>query len=523
MKQRKKYTPILLTTALLLQSLTACGTSQSDKMDSDYTMFLGINSVTATYYTDLNQHPDAEALAAETGLVIDYETTTPGEEDMAFLFRMIDQDIPDILRYNLAEQYSGGVDGAIEEEFIHDITDLVEEYAPNFMARINQDESFRQSAYSDQNTLAYFGATIPDEEIRGLPLYGPMINKTYLDQVGLDVPVTIADWEEMLSAFADLGIIPLSFGAETGLDHLYSAFASAYGVTLGEIYYQEDGTVFCSPVQEGYLSFLELFHSWYENGWIDPTFSLKNQNTDVTVEFEQGAIGATIGHIDLAITGAKTSEKLTGTALEFVPAPYPVLQEGDLLKSRHFTPDFINSPIYITSAVENPIEIIQWVDYFYSEEGMLRTNWGLEGQTYETDSQGTKDFTDHVKNNSETSSLGVLSQEVLRDLQTVQDWDFQQKFMEDPIYATAWDLWQQADYSHSLPSTRTYSKEEVGDIFMDPDEIKNYVTSNTIKFIIGTKELSEYPAFVAEIHQLGLEDFMTREQSSLDRYYARNS
>ena len=63
-------------------------------------------------------------------------------------------------------------------------THLIEEHAPNFMARINAKEELKKGAYSDAGVIVKFGATLlPDET----PVYvkqGPMINKTLLDQAG---------------------------------------------------------------------------------------------------------------------------------------------------------------------------------------------------------------------------------------------------------------------------------------------------------------------------------------------------
>lgn len=40
-----------------------------------------------------------------------------------------------------------------------------------------------------------------------------------------------------------------------------------------------------------------------------------------------------------------------------------------------------------------------WLDYWFSEDGILLYNFGLEGTDYELDDDGTPKFTDAVLNN----------------------------------------------------------------------------------------------------------------------------
>lgn len=105
-----------------------------------------------------------------------------------------------------------------------------------------------------------------------------MVNKTLLDKAGLDIPETIADWEEMLAAFKEMGVrIPFSFGCDNKFAGLYNAFSGAYGVPAGSRFMDENGTAKFGPMQEGYKEFLTLFHKWYQNGWLDPDFCQKSR------------------------------------------------------------------------------------------------------------------------------------------------------------------------------------------------------------------------------------------------------
>lgn len=118
------------------------------------------------------------------------------------------------------------------------------------------------------------------------------------EATGLDVPITIADWEEVLAAFKDLGVIPFTFGSNNRYQNLYGMFASAYGVNAGATFFQEDGNVYFSPLEDGYKDWVELFRKWYENGWLAPDYLGKHQNNDVRSDFDAGKMGVALLHVN---------------------------------------------------------------------------------------------------------------------------------------------------------------------------------------------------------------------------------
>ena len=262
----------------------------------EFSYWLPLHPVTAKAVTDLNDHPGALRLEEQTGIHVDYINPPVGQElEQMNLLLASGTNMPDLFRFDLVTNYRGGVEGALADGVILDATKLIEENAPNFMGYINSNEDLKRGAYTDNGVLAYFGATIPGDEMRGLPFNGPMVNKTMLDKAGLEVPVTIADWEEMLAAFKDMGVqIPFSFGCDNQFGGLAGAFSGAYGVPAGSQFMNENGTVKFGPLQDGYKEFLITFHKWYENGWLDPDFLSKKQGKEVRTDFDAGLMGASV-------------------------------------------------------------------------------------------------------------------------------------------------------------------------------------------------------------------------------------
>lgn len=519
-KKRRKFSALCLS-AFLLSGCSPAQMGEEKNMDCDYTMFLPIQALTMNFHNDLNTLPVAQSLETITDLVMDYQSPMPGQEDITFTLDMATKEMTDLFRYDLSTYYSGGVDMAIEDGMIHDYTSLLEDHAPNFMNRIRQYDNYQTIAYSDNGVLAMFGATLIEEELRGRANVGPILNKTYLDQVGLDIPQTIADWEILLDAFQNLDIVPFAFGADEGFHNLYDCFASAYGVTFGELLFQENGTVKCSPLEDGYYDFLVMMNQWYENGWLAPNFFELSHNDAVKNSFEKGEVGASVLPVTSLLTAPIQSQQATGTAMEFVPAPYPVLKEGATVQTREYTPDFYNAPIFIHSKVEDPVELIEWIDFFYSEEGIALTNWGTEGVTYTLNEQGEKELTDYVSQNPDHPVVTVLAQETFQEMSLVMEWEKESLFFYEGVHDVAQEQWQKATFDNVLPQTMSYSYEESSILTLVLYSIETYVYQSSVNFIMGLEPLSNFDTFLQTLENMGIEEVIQLNQNALNRYLSR--
>lgn len=551
---KKKLTSILLTASLLTTLFTGCGGSSSSTESTntgtnstggtspsvqeesivrtgEFEMWTSIHSMTTQAYSDLNDHPAAARIEESTGVLVEFTHPAVGQEQVAFNLLTVGGKLPDVVRHTFPHSYRGGVDGAIADQIIMDATPLIEQYATNFMAIINADEDLKKGAYTDGGAIAYFGSCIPGEEMRGLPFNGPLINKTYLDQVGLDVPETIDEWEVMLAAFKDeLGIIPFSFGCHNQFGGTFDAFAGAYGIRTGSQFFQDNGTVKYSPLEPGYKDFVGMLSKWYANGWLDPEYLGKALNNDVRPDFDSGKIGSAILHSNSVSTLPTNTTNLGLETMEAVPAPYPVLNKGEVNKFRHNVTDFNLSPMYLAKDVENPVEIIEWIDWLYSDEGVLECTWGTLGEsaddmdnTYYIDEDGSKQFTKFITENPD----GITGDQayryyLMRDIMTVWEWENQSLMYKDPKFQECWDVWQgSATTDGYIPTTITLTIEETDAFTNMKMDIDTYVNEMTAKFISGAESLDNYDKFIAQVEKMGANELIEIQQAALDRYNNR--
>ncbi len=123
-------------------------------------------------------------------------------------------------------------------------------------------------------------------EIYFLPRYtggihlGTMgIRKDVLDQLSLEIPVTIEDWENVLATVKEkTDLLPLTFN---GALYSFTNFAHAYGANFNRttFFSVQDGTCYIPMLSEKGLAFITKMHEWYEAGYIDREFLIDDGST----------------------------------------------------------------------------------------------------------------------------------------------------------------------------------------------------------------------------------------------------
>lgn len=499
------------------------GAASSDARPS-FTYWRSIHAFTSKGMESHNEHPYTPILEAATGIDVQFINPPVGQEKEKLNLVLSSFDLPDAIHYDMSTFYRGGVDGAIADGIIsEDFTRLVEENAPNFMAMINSDEAVRKDAYTDSGTMKNFGAIIPAEEMRGRPFQGPFLNKDILEATGLDVPVTIADWEEMLLAMKANGVeVPLTWPTANlePASNNFDTFSSAYGVPSGSDFYKVNGEVNYGPIQPGFKEYLTTMSSWYDQGLLDPDFVSRNMNNHIKPMFIQGQVGAVVGHM----TFFKQWQELAASEnkeLNIIATPMPVVNEGDQIHFRHHVPNIKEQGTFVTTAAKDPLAVIKFIDYTYSPEGEEMVVWGTEGETFEV-IDGKKNYTKFMSENPNDLPFSYARRQLLlHDLTPIWDWDEQTIFYDNENQHQAWDLWMEADFDYMLPDSLILSVDESEAYTKIMSEVNTYFDEMVTKFIMGIEPMDKYEEFVATIEKMGIDEAISYKQAAYDRYLER--
>lgn len=509
MNQRLTQIILLLTTIIFgLSFFTGCGKKTGTGSEPELTWATWTTN--HSDYLDYNEQPFFKELQKQTGVKIKFKFDVIGE---AFNLLIASGDLPDIIQYNWYLR-PGGPEKQINDGIIIDLTDAINKWAPNLRAYLDKHPDIDRDIKTDSGKYYCFPFIRGDEYLTVFE--GPMVRKDLLDKYRLEIPETIAEWENVLKVFKENGIkSPLSLTTEFS-----RGFYSAYNVT--EDYYLDNGKIKFGPIENGWKEFLQLFNKWYKEGLLDSDYGtvdkaiLNSKISSGNAAAAGGLAGSTMG---VCITaGKELNEKF-----ELIGAKYPVLNKGDYpefgQKDLLYNP---NSGAAITSQCKNIELAAKVLDFAYGAEGHMLYNFGIAGESYEM-IDGYPKYTDVItnyENGDITASLKryVVSVDHAPCIQDVRMYEQRLIYAEQKEAIRVWSQTNMA--KHVLPHI-TYTPEETEIINEVDENIKTYVSENTMKFILGQKSFDEWNSYVETIRSLGIDKIIAIKETALERYNNR--
>ena len=210
-------------------------------------------------------------------------------------------------------------------------------------------------------------------------------------------PVYISDWEWMLKIFKkaieEQGIedgycMSLYYPGYLSSGDLVSAFGG------GSTWYKTaNNTIEYGMTSDNFRTYLQCMNQWYKNGWIDKAFPEHSSDMFYKIDdvrVRQGKIGLWMG-IQAQLIGKGDSGEgfangmvayaarqpmndIYGTDAQKNKEPYVFYQQG--LESQNFV-------ITDKAAKKDIVALCSFLDYLYSDEGMLLREMGLSKEQYE--------------------------------------------------------------------------------------------------------------------------------------------
>lgn len=483
--------------------------------DSELTVWCSLNSLLSTNYSNLGETPFGKELEKRTGVHVNYDHPAQGQEGEQFNLLLASNDLPDIISYN----WMGfGPEKAIKNGYITELDDVFKKYAPNLSAFLEANEELAVMAKTDSGKYYAFPFFRGEEE---LCFYtGPILRKDWLDELGLELPETIEEWETMLRAFKEEkgADVPLS----VSMDSFQNGFLTgAFGVKNG-IYLSKDDKVKYGPLEPEYKEFLKLMNKWYKEGLLDKNFAgidatqlqtnMLNSRTGATFGTASGNMGRWLD--------AMATEK---TSFDLVGAKYPVMNKGDKAPFAkadwQFTPGGARG---ITSQCKNVELAARWLDYGYGEEGHMFMNFGAEGISYNM-VDGYPKLTETITKNPETPMSLMLPQYLMGSYSGpfVQDRRIVEQVQNYPQQRAAVKLWAETDATKRNMPPITHTSDEDSEYTRIMGTVVTFVSEKSCDFIIGTESFDKYDEFIEEIKAMGAEDALKIKEQALKRYRAR--
>ena len=323
---------LIILTLTLTTAFAFAGGQQGEQSSAarELTVWEGLWANAAVSVTTLADTPLYKEAMRRTNINVTWIHPPQGQENENFNLMIASNELPDIMYRNWTTGYPGGAEKAIADGVIIKLNEQIENDAPNLWSLFQKNPDWLTAAKTDEGTLYSFPFIRGHEDL--MVFYGPQLRKDWLDELDLEVPTTLAEWENVLTIMKSSGRseYPLSFtkfGKGRGLESAGGAFIQPFGTTW-DFHKNDAGQVQFGPYKDEFGEFLAFFSEWYQNGLVDPEF-FSNERKTFDAKVVNGDIAAWTSYTGSGIGAYMDANRGRNDAFDIIGVPYPVLNKGD--------------------------------------------------------------------------------------------------------------------------------------------------------------------------------------------------
>ncbi|MFB9447030.1 extracellular solute-binding protein [Dactylosporangium vinaceum] len=359
--------------------------------------------------------------------------------------------------------------------------------------------------------------------------YSLAVRTDILQQLGLSIPKTWDDFHQMLKAMkqAHPDVYPLSDRWSTppqpGGNNLLQLIAIAYGSKAGwgfqHANWDPKAKKFVyTGAQDGYKQMLQYLNTLVSEKLVDPE-SFTQSDDQAKQKFANGKSFVMSCNAQTLVNEIRKSiATIPGATV--LKIPVPLGPSGAVLDASR-----LESGVMISAKAresKNFVALMQFIDWlWYSPQGKMFAKYGIEGQTYTGSvDDGTFKLAPDVNiaglNPAGTKNLqteygffnGVFVYGGTTKLLNSQFSKEEQQFQEEmnkrkPI---------------ELAPAHPLSAEEREQVTLWETGLKDTVYQQTLKFILGTRPLSEWDAYVGELKSKNMDKYIEVHNTAYERY-----
>ncbi|WP_211289178.1 extracellular solute-binding protein [Albidovulum inexpectatum] len=398
------------------------------------------------------------------------------------------------------------------------LDDLIDEHAPHIKAFLDERPELR-SAITASDGHIYYVPYFPD----GKYARAYHIRYDWLEKLGLEVPQTVEEFEEVLRAFKTQD--PNGNGLQDEIPYFAREWPElirlvtlwdgrSSGSDIRHDFYVEDGKIKHPYAGEGYREGIKNLARWYREGLIDPeVFTRGSSARDYLLSENLG--GATHDWFASTADYNKLSAEIPG--FEFKAMPPPASVSGRRIEENRRIPVKPDGwAIGYTN--KHPVETIKYFDFWFTEEGRRLANFGIEGQQYDMIDGKPVFKPEFLAQGPVNRSLYQIGAQ-LQARGYWQDYEYERQWTNE-IALWGIDLYEQGDYliDQFLGVSFTPEEQEVYDRYWG--SVLDYMLERQQSWILGNGDVeAEWDDYLAQLDKLGLSNVLEVMQSAYDRQY----
>lgn len=550
--KKNKFTKV--TTALLLAlSITACGggtqlnSGEVQKVDVESLKFPLANKATLTGLisyppnteSDPNKRTIFKRLQEQTNVEIQWNAIQGDQWSEKISLEMANvKTLTDFV-------FSAGFSNSdllkyADQGVIIPLEGYIDAYMPNLKAIFDKYPEYRTMATDTEGhiwALPWIEQLGKDKTAIQAVENMSFINKSWLDFLGLKMPTTVEEFEEVLIAFRDNedklkaefnidgSVIPMSCilndgGQDPSL--IINGFGEGYGDVdkVRHIAVTDDLKVISTATQVGFKEGFQWLNKLYKENLIDPEAFTQDWSTYVS-KGKSGRYGVCFSWDVANIANIE----------DWVPLPALTADVRNITPNNgSFTSGFDRGRTVVTAVAKNPALVCAWLDQMYAPFQSPQNNWGTYGESDEFDifelgknAEG-KDMLKHAPL-GDHSPVEVREAEAVGGPLAILD-EYYGVYVTTPDDAQYRLDWIRDIYTPDMNAKYVYPN-----VFMsldDTEKISNLqadltkeINSKRSDWIMNGFSDADWEQFQSDLKSYGLEEYLSIHQKYLDAYYAK--
>ncbi len=515
------------------------GVANTDTSQTDFSIMGGMSALSTSY----DQKDVLNQLQEETGIHINWNTMSESLSEQVNI-SIAGGELPDAFigvgfsNYDISRY---GDDGT----FIDLTPYLTEEYMPNLTKILEENPDVRKAITMDDGYIyglpagermgtAGIGAE-EDYSIYSIPQYS-MINKAWLDDLGLEVPTTLEELHTALKAFKDNDMSAKYYGnapgstipMSTGFDQWcwgQNIFYAGFGFTnwpndvCNDLVLGDDGKVEFVCTTDNYRKALTYFHDWYAQGLMDVEM-FSQDDTQLISRCSQGYVGVS--------TWWYIEELMGDYAKDYVFLPVLDGPDGTHNVTLRTGGPTNSGQLNITKACKSPANLLKFFDRWYEPEIVMQLHYGPIGTYFtEKDEDGVwMSITDEESREKFGKGSGELrgEQEVYGPKLILSDYYLSTFKMEGRAIERLTDLYEfwmpYVDSKTAYPVDCVFTGEELDDIDWYKADFESAVAEQEGLWIKnGGPTDAEWESYIENLRKkCGMDKLLKVYQEAYDRY-----
>ena len=534
----------LVSLALAAMMLLSLASFASAEGQTDFIILSGISALSGGY----DNNPVLNQMQEEVGIKITWDTWSDSLGEVVGTrisgnaasktpidaFQAVGFSNFDLMRYGAAGTFID-LTPYITPEVMPNLSAILEKH-PEIKAAITmEDGKIYGLPAAEQMGTAGIGRE-KDYSIFSVPQFS-MINKAWLDDLGLEMPTTLDELHDVLTAFKENDMSAKYYGnaagttipMSTGFDQWcwgQNIFYAGFGFTnwpndvCMDLMVDKDGKVNFVCDDDNYRAAVTYFHDWYAEGLMDMEMFSQDTN-QLIAKCQNGNVGVT--------TWWEINEIMGAHAGDYVYLPVLNGPDGTSNVTLRTGGATNSGQLSITAQCKDPAKLLAFYDLWYKGENVMQLQYGPIGVYFtEQDEKGMwKSITDEEARAKFNKGAGELKaqSEVAGPKLILSEYYNEYFYMEDRAMerlADIYDFWMQYVKDDTFyPQDCVYTQSELDDLDFYRADFERAVSEQEALWLKnGGPTDEEWEAYKSTLERCGMSTLLDIYQTVYDRYVA---